>query len=239
MLKDIINVKDYHLPNRCVYSGEFDNYEEEPYGWGIMKYPDGHEAIGTFIKIPNGVAYINYGNYMQLGFFLQGRLNGWGIQMGKGTYNFGYYKDGVLVKDCTDEIFEQIHSRIVENSRNIQSKTGKYPRWAHAFPSKKEVFFGLFEKGYKMIGFRFLPSGDVYAGMSNYTLDITGTFTHIKGTSFQSGVFENGALIQEAKGWLFHISGWVETLNYMELQFKESEKFYLDFICNEIGKIFD
>lgn len=43
-----------------------------------MKYPDGHEAIGTFIKIPNGVTYINYGNYMQLGFFLQGRLNGWG-----------------------------------------------------------------------------------------------------------------------------------------------------------------
>ena len=106
MPKDIINVKDYHLLNRCVYSGEFDNYEEEPYGWGIMKYPDGHEAIGTFIKIPNGVAYINYGNYMQLGFFLQGRLNGWGIQMGKGTYNFGYYKDGVLVKDCTDEIYD-------------------------------------------------------------------------------------------------------------------------------------
>lgn len=43
-----------------------------------MKYPDGHEAIGTYIKIPNGVTYINYGNYMQLGFFLQGRLNGWG-----------------------------------------------------------------------------------------------------------------------------------------------------------------
>lgn len=42
--------------------------------------------------------------------------------MGKGTYNFGYYKDGVLVKDCTDEIFEPIHSRIVANSRNIQSK---------------------------------------------------------------------------------------------------------------------
>lgn len=29
MPKDIINVKDYHLPNRCVYSGEFDNYEED------------------------------------------------------------------------------------------------------------------------------------------------------------------------------------------------------------------
>lgn len=60
-------------------------------------------------------------------------------------------------------------------------------------PFKKEVFLGLFEKGYKMIVFRFLPSGEVYVGISNYTLDITGTFIHIKGTSFQSGVFENGA----------------------------------------------
>ena len=224
MIKEVDNL---YLNDGSVYSGLYDDLNDRPYGAGKCAYPDGSEAIGTFIGIPNGVSYVNKVTRMQLGYFTQGYLQGWGMHMGDGDYRFGIYHRGKLIKDYTN-LIEATHERITLNSRNLRAK-GVDVRWGHFFPDKNEAFFGLAVKGYKMIGIRFMPSGDVYIGMSPYSLELTGTFVHLKDTFVESGVFEKGSIVEESKGFLYHSDSWIELLYTDEVKFdsKDEEAFNL------------
>ena len=211
----IKRVEKYRLSDGSLYTGSFDDSWDRPIGSGYCSYPDGHEAMGTFIGIPNGVSYINYGSMMQMGFFTQGLLQGWGMTMGNGDYCFGIFHRGNLIKDCT-VLMEDLHEHITETTRVLKAK-GINVRWGHHFLANDEVFFGIMVKGYKKIGIRFFPSGDVFLGMSPYSLDVTGTFVHLKDSLIESGVFENGQLINESPHALLHSNNWIELLHTKEI----------------------
>lgn len=217
----VINVYNKLLADSSVYSGEYDCQKDRPFGWGIRKYPNDSEAIGNFIDVPHGPSYINFGTYMKLGFFSEGKLNGWGMSMGNGSYLFGIFSNGKLIKDCT-YLMEETHEHITSLSRSIRAK-GVSVKWAHCFTDNRAVFFGVAQKGYYMIGIRFLKSGDIYIGRSRYNLDITGTFLHIKGHSYESGVFEKGILISKTDGFIAHNASWIEWLHTDKLSFTNDE----------------
>lgn len=226
----IKRVEKYKLLDGSIYTGNYDDINHKPVGSGFCSYPDGHSVWGTFIGIPNGPCYVNYDSWMQLGYFSQGKLQGWGMQMGKGNYHFGVFHDGKLIKDCP-VLFDEIHERITLMSRSLKAK-GINVRWAHRFIDNNGVYFGVFEKGYKKVGIRFLPSGDVYIGMSDNSIEMTGTFVHLKDSSIEAGVFKDGKLIQETKNALFHCASWVEILRFNALSFDSRSE-----IAFEISKI--
>ena len=198
----IIKVDNLKLNDGSIYSGDYDDDKKVPFGFGLRKYPNGHEAIGMFCDVPNGVTYINRDSSMLLGFFAKGILQGWGMQMGDGTYRFGIYDQGVLINDYTF-LIEDTHRIITDLSKQLRAQ-GRQVRWAHVYPSIKMVFFGVAEKGVKKVGIRFLPSGDVYMGVSNSIPEITGTFLHLKDAFAESGVFENGRLTVKSESVFLH-----------------------------------
>lgn len=218
----IKRVERFRLPDGSYYTGDYDDVWDRPVGPGLCAYPDGHEAMGTFIGIPNGVAYINYGSRMEMGFFTQGLLHGWGIKMGDGDYCFGVFNRGRLIKDCTF-LIEETHDHITMMSRSLRAK-GISVGWGHNFPANNEVFFGVMVKGYKKLGIRFFPSGDVYIGMSPYSLDITGTFVHIKDSSIESGIFEKSQLVKSSPEALVHSDSWIELLHTDEVTFDSRDE---------------
>ena len=226
----IKRVEKYVLSDGSLYTGNYDDYEERPMGAGYCSYPDGHEALGTFIGIPNGVAYVNYISWMELGYFCQGKLQGWGMQMGNGHYHFGVFHSGTLIKDCTI-LFENTHTMISKMSRSLREK-GLSVRWARRIVANNSVFFGVCEKGYKKVGLRFYPSGDVYIGMSDSITELTGTFVHLFDSSIESGVFEKGQLILSSPHVLLHSEYWTELLHTKEVSFNSD-----DLEAFEIAKI--
>lgn len=106
------------------------------------------------------------------------------------------------------QLKEEIHDRISTLSRSIREK-GISVRWVHCFPKNREVFFGIAKKGYYMIGIHFLLSGDVFIGCSPYSLNITGTFIHLRGTNVEAGIYGKGTLIHKSKGFLVHSENWI------------------------------
>lgn len=218
----VTNVDNRLLADGRVYSGEYDHKNDRPFGWGICRYPNGSEAIGNFVDVPHGPSYINFETCMELGFFSDGKLNGWGMTMGNGTYHFGIFSKGLLIKDCT-YLIEETHEKITSLTRSIRAK-GDSVKWAHCFTNNQSVFFGVAQKGYYMIGIRFLKSGDIYIGRSRYSLEITGTFLHIKGDFYEAGVFEKGKLINKTDGYIVHNASWFEWLHVDKLVFSNYDK---------------
>ena len=229
----IKQVEKIRLEDGSIYSGDLDEFTECPHGFGSCTYPDGHRAYGTFIGIPNGAAYINYDYYMQLGYFTQGLLQGWGMQMGNGDYRFGIYHRGQLIKDCTS-LIEETHMQISHLSQRLRAN-GINVRWAHVFKKSHEVYFGVFEKGYKRIGIHFMPSGDVYIGVSPYSMDITGTFTHLKDSVMETGLFERGALVKQSM-ILEHTNYWTEIPLIDEISFdwKDEQAFEISRLTRDL-----
>lgn len=88
------------LENGDVYSGSLK--DNKPYGWGKYKYANGYSHRGYFDIAPSGIGYHNMDYHMEIGNFRDGLLNGWGIRYLYKEFQFGFWEDGQLVVDETD-----------------------------------------------------------------------------------------------------------------------------------------
>lgn len=88
------------LENGDVYTGSLK--DNKPYGWGKYKYANGYSHRGYFDTAPSGIGYHNMDYHMEIGNFRDGLLNGWGIRYLYKEFQFGFWEDGQLVVDETD-----------------------------------------------------------------------------------------------------------------------------------------
>ncbi|MBR6631947.1 MAG: hypothetical protein IKK89_08405 [Alistipes sp.] len=171
-----------------------------PHGYGIMKFED-HDVQGLFSNGDiDGIAYINYHEWMCVGRVCDGKLNGWGIRARRGEVEFGVFEDGELKVDVTPlvEIYwdEILHKLGETNFKMVNAR-----------PDNKEIFIGIPQLTCDIdgdVGFHFLESGDVYLGVSDiFDADskraITGRFLHFD-TKFNitCGKYENSILVEKS-----------------------------------------
>lgn len=181
---ELTTINDLLLPDGSVYTGECfkNNSVIELSGEGEIFYPNGDKYIGHFENgnvrgsgkyvfsdgdvhhgeffngIPNGIGYLNKHSSMCMGRFKNGKLNGLALRLGD-EFHFGWWNDGVLVKDLTDKVdwaFLKIQNSSFEGS------------WARFYKSGK---FGLGipqvnNEGYiiPFFGFLFSKEGEVTVG---------------------------------------------------------------------------
>ena len=155
------------LENGDVYTGSLK--DNKPYGWGKYKYSNGYSHKGYFDVIPSGIGYHNMDYHMEIGNFRDGLLNGWGVRYLYKEFQFGFWEDGQLVIDETentlwirkivsdervyyrgnlvqiDKIHNYIRLGIPEKTINIGCNLPNPPKW----PS---------------FGFMFLKDGTVKVG---------------------------------------------------------------------------
>lgn len=147
------------LENGDVYTGSLK--DNKPYGWGIYKYSNGYSHKGYFEDTPNGIGYHNMNFHMEIGNYRDGLLNGWGIRYLYKEFQFGYWENGQLIVDETDNTLwirniisderlrykgnlvqidknhNYIRLGIPEKTINIGSKIPNPPKW----PSFGFMFF--------------------------------------------------------------------------------------------------
>ena len=93
-----------------------------PFGWGIYFFKNGHKHKGYFDDIPNGIGYLNEDYDMAVGNFTNGRLNGWAICYRNKIFKFGYWREGILIKDYTPQtlwIRYEISNHRIEYKGNL------------------------------------------------------------------------------------------------------------------------
>ena len=96
-------VKNIKLPNGTTYSGfvKIMNDSQIPHGMGICKYED-HNESGMFQDGNlQGLAYLNYHDWMLIGLSNDGSINGWGLKADRGKLFFGVFEDSVLKINLT------------------------------------------------------------------------------------------------------------------------------------------
>lgn len=187
-------VKNMQISEGITYSGvtETDGYMDVPHGMGIMKYQD-HNESGMFQDGElNGIAYLNYHDYMYVGLASEGTISGWGMKVDKGKIQFGVFENNELKVNLTPliEIFWQ----------EILSKTSSLSVSAISVKKNGEIFVGApqhFLKG--KFGFHFLNNGEVFLEACEYDAsDRTGKFLHFD-TDFNiiKGEYKSGELVRE------------------------------------------
>lgn len=141
-------LSDYELPDGSIYNGNCirkpfgsielngigsisytngDKYKGifkygRPLGWGIYFFKNGHKHKGYFDDIPNGIGYLNEDYDMAVGNFTNGRLNGWAICYRNKIFKFGYWREGILIKDYTPQtlwIRYEISNHRIEYKGNL------------------------------------------------------------------------------------------------------------------------
>ena len=141
-------LSDYELPDGSIYNGSCirkpfgsielngigsisytngDKYKGifkygRPFGWGIYFFKNGHKHKGYFDDIPNGIGYLNEDYDMAVGNFTNGRLNGWAICYRNKIFKFGYWREGILIKDYTPQtlwIRYEISNHRIEYKGNL------------------------------------------------------------------------------------------------------------------------
>ena len=96
-------VKNMQISEGITYSGatETDGYMDVPHGMGIMKYQD-HNESGMFQDGElNGIANLNYHDYMYVGLASEGTISGWGMKVDKGKIQFGVFENNELKVNLT------------------------------------------------------------------------------------------------------------------------------------------
>ncbi len=192
-MKNVINVSDIQLTNGGYYTGEaLDNgygmieisgkgkvrnpdgssYDGSwkygrPYGYGIYRFADGDFHKGYFDDTPNGVGYLclNTTNQMRLGFFSNGKLNGWMMSIGQGRFSFGWAENGRIVKEHSKESqwmqnFLQFTVFRKYKGNMIQISKEEYGYIRYGAPSRDNKI-GI---NYPPIGFTFFNDGKVVIG---------------------------------------------------------------------------
>lgn len=236
-------VQNYRLPDGSIYSGECkkDSFFVELKGNGKILYPNGDSFIGNFDNgyvrgfgkyrffdgdihtgwfydgIPNGIGYLNHHSSMALGLFKDGKLNGWGIQVNQYGFNFGWWKENVLIQKETKNV-QWIKTQI-DLALNVYKNS-----IVSVSEQKKQILFGIPKLKRKSIidnteyiqpamGFLFNNTGEVLVGDKIYE-DVTGWF--VKYQSNQNivyGYWKNGIL--EREGSLSNFQSTIEDIDLL------------------------
>ena len=172
---DIVIKKNVLLSDGVTYNGHLkvQDGKEIPHGYGGMKCQD-HNEHGIFRNgVINGLGYLNYHEWMCVGYITDGELNGWGIRAKRGAVEFGVFKNNILKVDLTqlveiywDEILHKV------NQANFKMVSLRHKR--------KEIFIGVpqFTCGFDGdIGFHFLENGEVFLGVSDIDTESKGKLT--------------------------------------------------------------
>ena len=196
----IVVKKNVTIAEGVTYNGnlKIENGKEVPHGYGAMKCHD-HNEIGLFNNgVIDGIAYLNYHEWMCVGRVSDGKLNGWGVRARRGEVEFGVFENGELKVDITPlvEIYwDEILHKLGQTNFKMVSLRHR----------RKEIFIGVPQLTCGVdgdMGFHFLESGDVYLGISDIEDDpksnssLNGYFLHFD-TEFNitCGKYDSSKLI--------------------------------------------
>lgn len=187
-------VKNLQISEHITYSGEVmsDGYQDVPNGMGIMKFHD-HSELGRFQDGElNGLAYINYHDWMCIGVTHRGVINGWGLKVGKGSFTFGIFENSKIKVNLTP-LVGILWSKAMEEADHF-NRSATYVR------QSGEIFVGAPQYSVNgAFGFHFLESGEVFIGRSDYNeKGRTGKFLYFDSAfNITKGEFKNGELVRE------------------------------------------
>ena len=187
-------VKNLVISDGVTYSGEVasDGYMDVPHGMGMMKYAD-HNELGRFQDGElNGVAYINYHEYMYVGMAKDGVINGWGLKAERGGFTFGIFEDSKIKVNLTP-LAGVLWSKAMEEA-------GHFNRSATYVRKNGEIFVGAPQYLlYGEFGFHFLGNGEVFVGRKEYDeKGLTGKFLHFDSEyNITKGEYKDGELVRE------------------------------------------
>lgn len=187
-------VKGMMISEGVTYTGEVmsDGYQDVPHGMGMMKYTD-HNELGRFQGGElNGVAYLNYHEYMYVGTVHDGLINGWGLKAERGGFTFGVFESSKIKVNLTP-LVNVLWSKAMEEA-------GHFNRSATYVRKSGEVFVGAPQYLlYGEFGFHFLGNGEVFVGRKEYDeKGITGKFLHFDSEfNITKGEYKEGDLVRE------------------------------------------
>lgn len=186
-------VKNIKLPNGTTYSGfvKIMNDSQIPHGMGICKYED-HNESGMFQDGNlQGIAYLNYHDWMLIGLSNDGSINGWGLKADRGKLFFGVFEDSVLKINLTP-LVQIFWNKIMEDSKYYKFRVVSVLKNGEIFAGTPQITRGR-------NGFHFLNNGEVFVGACEYDhSDITGKFLHFDlSYNITKGEFKNGKLVRE------------------------------------------
>lgn len=184
-------------------------HDNRPCGYGIYSFPDGDFHKGFFDDLPNGAGYLclNTVHGMQLGHFAGGKLNGWAMSIKGGFITFGWHENGVLVRDCTEEVewmdnllHESVFSRYSGNMIQVSKPIFGYIRYGA--PSRKSNYSQK-----PAIGYTFFNDGTVVIGALADSRNMDGMFavykpdgTHVLG-KWKANAFVSEQPAKEVESW--------------------------------------
>lgn len=221
------HLNDFVLPDGSIYNGQCiarygrvelsgmgeisfkngDKYEGEfkygrPYGWGKYSFKIGHSHKGYFDAHPKGIGYLNENYGMAVGNFLNGRLNGWGICYRNHIFKFGYWDNGRLSIDKTDDVlwimYEIGELRLKYRGNLIQIDEPDHNFIRFGVPEMKMHLPSLRDHTYNWPaeGFEFFKDGSVKAG--EIRNGDTGRFIHYKADgTVDSGVWRDNIKVKD------------------------------------------
>ncbi len=190
-MKEVTNMV---MSEGVTYSGEVmsDGYQDVPHGMGMMKYID-HNELGRFLDGElNGVAYLNYHDYMYVGIAHDGVINGWGLKAERGGFTFGVFEDSRIKVNLTP-LVGVLWSKAMEEA-------GHFNRSATYVRKSGEIFVGAPQYLlYGEFGFHFLGNGEVFVGRKKFNeKGITGKFLHFDSEyNITKGEYKDGVIIRE------------------------------------------
>ena len=187
-------VKNMQISDGIIYSGEVmsDGYQDVPHGMGIMKYND-HSELGCFQDGElNGLAYINYHEWMYVGTVKEGKINGWGLKAERGKFTFGVFEDSRIKVNLTP-LVQVFWSKVIEEASQLNKS-------AVSVKKNGEIFVGVPQYLlYGKFGFLFLGNGEVFLGRCEYNENgRTGKFLHFDlDYNITKGEYKDGKLVRE------------------------------------------
>lgn len=237
-MKEVTNML---ISEGVTYTGETesDGYMDIPHGMGVCKYSD-HNEIGRFQNGElNGLAYLNYHEWMMVGIVKNGVINGWGLKVNRGKIEFGIYKESVLRVNLTP-LIEIFWNKILEDASMMR-------RNAISVKKNGNILVGVPQSLLDgQFGFIFLTNGEVFLGRNDYQeKSLTGNFLHFDlNYNITKGLFHNGDLVKvvndsdfvsACKVWVNHeYMDFDIDMNYSPNNFLFGEKKLLHVV--EVGK---
>ena len=186
-------VKNLQISEGITYSGEVmsDGYMDVPHGMGICKFSN-HNETGRFQDGElNGMAYLNYHEWMAVGLVQNGVINGWGLKVNRGKIEFGIYEDSVLRVNLTP-LIEIFWSKILEVASMMNRNAISVKKNGNILVGVPQAFLrGQF-------GFNFLSNGEVFLGVNDFDeKGITGHFLHFDlDYNITKGIFREGDFVK-------------------------------------------